>query len=105
MNSLNIAGIQHEHLGRPAVDLTGLAFGRWMVLSPAGKDPRGHFTWLCRYDCGIERVVSGSELRLGRSRSCGCLKAELSHARMIENNPARGKQVSSVPAASASGQE
>lgn len=30
--------------------------------------------WLCRCDCGNEGVVLGISLRLGRTKSCGCLQ-------------------------------
>jgi hypothetical protein len=33
--------------------------------------------WLCRCRCGSEKIVEGSNLRSGRSTSCGCLRTEL----------------------------
>lgn len=39
--------------------------------------------WLCRCDCGAKTVVSASELRLGRSKSCGCLARELRRNRLL----------------------
>jgi len=33
--------------------------------------------WLCRCDCGIEKIVESSNLRNGHSKSCGCLKNEM----------------------------
>lgn len=51
-------------------------FGCWEVLHevPTTEGPR---FWLCRCDCGVERAVLQSSLRLGRSISCGCIKDEL----------------------------
>lgn len=51
-------------------DLTGLRFGSWLVLelAPYKRRPK----WLCRCDCGTERVVMGGNLRGGLSESCGC---------------------------------
>lgn len=53
------------------IDLTGQDFGLWHVLGPAGKDARGRMLWLCRCSCGVERVVSASNLRGSKSTSCG----------------------------------
>ena len=57
-------------------DLKGQRFGRWTVLEYAGTDKRKKALWLCRCDCGTERVVSAALLRKGESQSCGCLAKE-----------------------------
>jgi len=56
------------------IDLTGKRFGRWTVLAMHPKRCHGHVRWLCRCDCGTERVVLGKDLRTGRSISCACSK-------------------------------
>ena len=58
-------------------DLTGKRFGRWSVLAFAGVDKNGKATWLCRCDCGTEKLVVGGNLRSGISTSCGCYEKEL----------------------------
>lgn len=60
----------------PIIDLTGQVFNRWTVLHRVVNPGRGEAKWLCRCVCGVERAVASSELRLGNSRSCGCLKLE-----------------------------
>lgn len=57
---------------RPRIDLMGQRFGRWMVTAKSRKVSH----WECRCDCGVERVVSGSNLKRGLSESCGCLHKE-----------------------------
>lgn len=52
-------------------DLTGQVFGHWTVLSPAPPDKHGRAKWLCRCDCGKERIVTADNLRRGASTSCG----------------------------------
>lgn len=37
--------------------------------------------WLCRCDCGQEKVVRGSNLRNGSTKSCGCIFDETIHRR------------------------
>lgn len=53
-------------------DLTGQKFGLWTVLYKTEKrNTGGIIYWHCKCDCGIEKDVSGSSLRLGTSLSCG----------------------------------
>lgn len=70
-------------------DITGEQFGRWTVLSVAGKSNGGSILWLCHCKCGNEKVVNGASLRKGESRSCGCLHNELASARASDRT---GKQ-------------
>lgn len=59
----------------------GLEFGRWVVerrvVGCRGK-PGG---WFCTCRCGNTDVIQSSDLRTGRSKSCGCLKSEQLTAR------------------------
>lgn len=57
-------------------DLIGNKFGRWTVLGFERSDRHG-LQWRCKCECGKEKVVLGTHLRYGNSRSCGCLKSEL----------------------------
>lgn len=58
------------------IDLSGQRFARWSVLAQSGNTSRGGALWLARCDCGTERVVLGTDLRNGKSQSCGCLRTE-----------------------------
>ena len=53
-------------------DMTGMKFGKLTVISLDHKDKRGECKWLCRCDCGNEKIVSGNKLRSGNTKSCGC---------------------------------
>lgn len=75
---------------RPAnfVDLTGQTFTRWTVVSESSKRrvrPSGlvvgEVFWNCVCICGEERVILGSNLKYGGSRSCGCLPGDIARAR------------------------
>ncbi|WP_050741559.1 AP2 domain-containing protein [Acetobacterium bakii] len=59
-----------------AVNILGERFGRLMVIAPAGLDKYKNAQWLCRCDCGTEKVIQGVALRRGAVQSCGCLKLE-----------------------------
>lgn len=57
----------------------GEKFGRLTVIEKAGSARSGKSTfalWLCRCACGTEKTFSGTDLRTGNSKSCGCLRKE-----------------------------
>ncbi len=57
-----------------APDLTGQTFGLLTVIRREGSKPYGGFAYLCRCQCGTEKVISsGSLARADGSRSCGCV--------------------------------
>lgn len=56
------------------LDRTNIRQGRLVVVEHKGKDNRGKHLWLCKCDCGNEKVVVADTLSSGKSKSCGCLK-------------------------------
>ena len=72
------------------IDLSGQKFGRLTVLS-FFETRNGRARWLCRCDCGNEKVVNATELKLGKTKSCGCLNIE----RAIEN--IKGQKRRAIP--------
>jgi hypothetical protein len=76
--------------GRMA-DLTGHRYGRWTVLAYTGEHTKRHNAkWLCRCDCGTERIVSNKSLRSGERKSCGCLQRERAAAQFTHGESRRG---------------
>lgn len=63
------------------IDLTGQRFGRFTVVSRAQNNKDGRAMWLCKCDCGNERIVTGKCLRNGHTQSCGCLNREINSKR------------------------
>lgn len=63
-------------------DLTGQKFGLLTVISraerPEGLTSSGAY-WLCRCDCGNDKVIMGKSLRTGKTISCGC------HTQMVDD--------------------
>ena len=57
------------------IDLTGKKINRLTVIGKGAKHGKEWY-WKCRCECGNECEVSGSSLRAGRTKSCGCLKKE-----------------------------
>ena len=60
-------------------DLTGNRYGRLTAIKCVGIDENHHSQWLCKCDCGNEKVVLGNSLVTGRTRSCGCLYTDTRH--------------------------
>lgn len=60
-------------LKRDRWDLTGQTFDRLTVQSEAEGDKNGARRWLCICSCGARKVVYGTHLTRGKTRSCGCL--------------------------------
>jgi hypothetical protein len=68
------------------IDLQGMRFGRWTVLSEAGRDKHRKILWTCKCDCGTIREVNGAGLRNGDSQSCGCYKMKV----LLDRNVTHG---------------
>lgn len=66
------------------IDIKGQRFGRFSVLEFAYiKNGRG--CWKCQCDCGEIRIVAGTCLRNGMSKSCGCYARE--NSSIINSGP------------------
>ena len=59
-----------------ACDLAGRTFGRLTALHRT-DDRKGHVYWTCSCSCGDQPLAyRASSLRIGDTRSCGCLRSE-----------------------------
>ena len=56
----------------PVKKWIGSRFGKLTVIKYDGKRGGRHY-WLCRCDCGKEKIVSQSNLKAGHTISCGCM--------------------------------
>ena len=63
------------------IDLTGQRFGRLTVIRYDHSEHSGAH-WLCKCDCGKEKVAAGYSLRSGNTKSCGCLNSDASRAKL-----------------------
>jgi len=63
-------------------NIKGEKFGRWTAIEITNKrSSRGEVFWKCLCECGTIREVKKSKLSDGTSKSCGCLRRELSSVR------------------------
>jgi len=58
------------------LDRTNIRYWHLLVVKHAWKDKRNKHLWLCKCDCGNEKVVVGDNLSSRKSKSCGCLKRD-----------------------------
>lgn len=63
------------------IDITNQRFGRLVTIKRIIPEGETKNKWFCRCDCGNECLVRTSDLRNGRTQSCGCLKRELDFQR------------------------
>jgi len=64
--------------GRQMKDLSGKTFGRLRVVGFDRRARPGKAYWRCICECGKTVCVLGDDLKNGSSRSCGCLRSEVS---------------------------
>ena len=58
------------------IDLTGQKFGRLTVLKRNSENLNGKPAWVCQCECGNIKIIRGTDLRSGKTLSCGCLQKE-----------------------------
>ena len=68
-----------------AKDLTDMKFGRLTVIERAGTDKFRRALWLCKCDCGNEKILPGGNLTSGHTTSCGCYNREISKEKNTMN--------------------
>ena len=99
------AAIGKAYGGFGALNLTGQVFGRLTVVSrvkrPESVKGQDAF-WLCRCACNAHTVViRGSNLRRGKTKSCGCIwrdnAATLVRPQIRLRRVERLKEVMSIP--------
>ena len=69
---------------RKSKDLTGQKFGRLTVIERKESDKHKNVLWLCKCECGNEKVIRSSDLKSGKIVSCGCLRSEKNSEKMKE---------------------
>lgn len=66
-----------------AKDITGLRFGRLVVLARADSSASGRARWKCLCDCGNTKVVNAKDMIRGSTKSCGCLLRDFNTTKNI----------------------
>lgn len=62
--------------GRKYRTVPGQRFGRLVVIGETTGHEKGRTYWLCRCDCGAEKIALPKSIARGLTQSCGCLHKE-----------------------------
>lgn len=73
-------------------DMVGLRFGYLTVVSFDSYRSTAA-QWLCKCDCGVEKIVSRQALRRGATKSCGCKTAEMIGNKLTKHGYTRGGRI------------
>lgn len=72
---------ENSKRGNRFIDISGKKFNRLTVLQIDGKNRKGEYLWLCKCESGEEKIDTGSHIRNGWVKSCGC--ANFGHKRAL----------------------
>lgn len=67
------------------VDLSGIRFGRLLVLARSGTAADGCVKWSCVCDCGNTKVIKSASLVHAGTQSCGCLQREAAQRQSLRH--------------------
>jgi hypothetical protein len=70
--------------GHLASDIAGQTFGRLTVVGKSETRNRKAF-WNCRCQCGSVGEFGGTQMRSGKTRSCGCLQRDEARAKRLRH--------------------
>lgn len=57
------------------INLVNKQFGKLLVIAEKGINKWGNCLFLCRCDCGKEKIIPSRNLRNGQTNSCGCMSS------------------------------
>jgi hypothetical protein len=75
-------------------DISGQRFTNLVAISFHSRNQLNRAMWLCKCDCGKEKVIPYSALKSGKRKSCGCSKGELISKSKIKHGHAISGKVS-----------
>lgn len=82
--------------GKCTKDISGMKFGFLSVLSIDDVKSGKNAYWLCRCDCGKEKIIPGIRLRSGQAKSCGCVREQKLAERKLPHGVASLNSIYSV---------
>lgn len=66
-------------------DITGQKFGKLTALYRTKLDKNGHSYWMCQCECGNQKEIASSNLKDGKTTSCGCYHKQIISEKYLKN--------------------
>ena len=63
----------------------GDVFGFLTIIELYGRDKTSHKIWKCQCECGKQINVNDKQLRIGKTKSCGCKTGKLISEKVRSN--------------------
>ena len=73
-------------------DLSNMRFGKLTAVSVCGINSFGNKLWLCRCDCGNEKIYPSGKLVSGRATNCGCMTKTIKSKKAAKHGITAGKR-------------
>lgn len=64
-------------------DFVNERYGRLVAVEFVGRSKWGHQVWLFQCDCGKTKTIDRTHVTRGTTKSCGCLRSQLTSERFI----------------------
>lgn len=77
-----------------ALDLKDQKFGRLLVISREANNKYKQSVWLCQCECGVRKLIKGTQLNKGGTKSCGCLQKDVLRERSTTHGGTKGRTCS-----------
>ena len=55
------------------IDLVGRRYGKLLILKEVSTPPGKPLKWKCKCDCGKITISIGNNIKVGKTKSCGCM--------------------------------
>lgn len=72
--------------------VTGMRFGRLVVISGEARRGNKRPAWICRCDCGQVTRAFTYNIKNGHTKSCGCLKVDVTKAAKTTHGARRSEE-------------
>jgi len=73
------------------VEMLGQRFGKLLVTKELHRNSSWQVMWECLCDCGSVKINAGTDLRTGRTKSCGCDSPKFTSERMKKHGLSRSR--------------
>lgn len=77
-------------------ELQGKTFNRLTVLSLTdARTKSGELIWLCSCSCGNQVTLPSTNIKTGKTKSCGCLAKDTARSRLLKHGASRSREYNS----------